>query len=65
MFQTKQMLYLSTQIILLIFEFSDMRVVLELGNFLAGIFAQKKTAYKITTHLTKWKNGDGLDFLNT
>jgi hypothetical protein len=43
MFQTKQMLCLSKQIILLIFEFSDMRVVLELGNFLAGISAQKKT----------------------
>jgi hypothetical protein len=55
MFQTKQMLCLSKQIILLIFEFSDMRVVLELGNFLAGISAQKKTPYKITAHLMKSK----------
>jgi hypothetical protein len=56
MFQTKQMLCLSKQIILLIFEFSDMRVVMELGNFLAGISAQKKTPYKISTShkMKKW-----------
>jgi hypothetical protein len=38
-------------------------VVLELGNVLAAISAQKKTPYNIAAHLNEWKNGDGLDFL--
>jgi hypothetical protein len=53
MFQTKQVLCVSRQILLLIFEFTHMRVVLELGNFLAGISAQKKTPYKIAAHLNE------------
>jgi hypothetical protein len=57
MFQTKQMLCLSTQIILLIFEFSDMRVVLELGNFLASNLCPKEDSIQnnSTSHeMKKW-----------